>query len=56
MNISRERARQIEKRVVDKLKVFLKDQFPDLEDIQVLFKKLDSKSQEPQGMSGKPLP
>jgi RNA polymerase sigma-32 factor len=56
LKISRERARQIEKRVVDKLRVFLKDQFPDLEDIQGLFKKLDSKSQEPQGMAGKPLP
>jgi RNA polymerase sigma-32 factor len=41
LRISRERARQIEKRVVDKLKVFLKQQFPDLEDIQVLFKKLN---------------
>jgi RNA polymerase sigma-32 factor len=41
LRISRERARQIEKRVVDKLKVFLREQFPDLEDIQVLFKKLN---------------
>jgi RNA polymerase sigma-32 factor len=41
LKISRERARQIEKRVVDKLKVFLRDEFPDLEDIQVLFKKLN---------------
>jgi predicted nucleotidyltransferase len=41
LRISRERARQIEKRVVDKLKVFLKQQFPDLEDVQVLFKKLN---------------
>jgi RNA polymerase sigma-32 factor len=56
LKISRERARQIEKRVVEKLRVFLKDQFPDLEDIQVLFKKLDSKSQEPPGMAEKPLP
>jgi RNA polymerase sigma-32 factor len=45
LKISRERARQIEKRVVDKLRIFLKDQFPDLENIQVLFKKLNSKSQ-----------
>ena len=41
LKISRERARQIEKRVVDKIKVFLREQFPDLEDIQVLFKKLN---------------
>jgi RNA polymerase sigma-32 factor len=41
LKISRERARQIEKRVVDKLKVFLRDEFPDLEDIQVLFQKLN---------------
>ena len=41
LRISRERARQIEKRVVDKLKIFLKQQFPDLEDVQVLFKKLN---------------
>jgi RNA polymerase sigma-32 factor len=47
LKISRERARQIEKRVVDKLRIFLKDQFPDLENIQVLVKKLNSKSQAP---------
>jgi hypothetical protein len=41
LRISRERARQIEKKVVDKLKAFLGEQFPDLEDIQVLFKKLN---------------
>lgn len=46
LNISRERARQIEKRVVDKLKVFLKDQFPDLEDMQVFPKKLDHENKE----------
>jgi RNA polymerase sigma-32 factor len=51
LKISRERARQIEKRVVDKLRIFLRDQFPDLEDIQVLFKKLNSKGQEPQAMA-----
>jgi RNA polymerase sigma-32 factor len=42
LKISRERARQIEKRVVEKLKVFLRDEFPDLEGVQVLFKKLNS--------------
>jgi len=31
LHISRERARQIEKRVLDKLKVFLKGKFPDLD-------------------------
>jgi RNA polymerase sigma-32 factor len=46
LRISRERARQIEKRVVDKLKVFLREQFPDLEDIQVLFKKMSAGSKE----------
>ncbi|HYB21975.1 MAG TPA: sigma factor-like helix-turn-helix DNA-binding protein, partial [Thermodesulfobacteriota bacterium] len=44
LNISRERARQIEKRVVDKLKVFLKDQFPELKDMQVFSKKLDQEN------------
>ncbi len=34
LNISRERARQIEKRVLDKLKVYLKQEFPDLDDLQ----------------------
>jgi RNA polymerase sigma-32 factor len=42
--ISRERARQIERRVIDKVKVFLKEQFPDLEDLQVYIKKLDSEN------------
>jgi RNA polymerase sigma-32 factor len=46
LNISRERARQIEKRVVDKLKVFLKDQFPDLEDMQVFPKNLNHENKE----------
>ncbi len=46
LNISRERARQIEKRVVDKLKVFLKDQFPELEDMQVFSKNLNYKNKE----------
>ncbi|MBI5966666.1 MAG: RNA polymerase factor sigma-32 [Deltaproteobacteria bacterium] len=31
LHISRERARQIEKRVLDKLKIFLKEKFPDLD-------------------------
>jgi len=49
LKISRERARQIEKRVVEKLKGFLRKEFPDLEDMQVLFKKTDpeSKKSEP---------
>ena len=47
LKISRERARQIEKRVVEKIRTYLKDQFPDLEDIQVLFKRLAPKSQGP---------
>jgi RNA polymerase sigma-32 factor len=46
LRISRERARQIEKRVVDKLKAFLGEQFPDLESIQVLFKKMSAGSKE----------
>lgn len=46
LSISRERARQIEKRVVDKLKVFLKDQFPDLKDMQVFSRKLNQENKE----------
>ncbi len=46
LRISRERARQIEKRVIDKLKVFLKDQFPELDGIQVLFEKMDAQAKE----------
>ena len=34
LHISRERARQIEKRVLSKLKVYLKGKFPDLDDMQ----------------------
>jgi len=34
LRISRERARQIEKRVLEKLKDYLKDQFPDLGDFE----------------------
>ena len=54
LKISRERARQIEKRVVDKLRTYLKDQFPDLEGIQVLFKKLNAREQDSRGMTGSP--
>jgi RNA polymerase sigma-32 factor len=46
LKISRERARQIEKRVVDKLRVYLQGQFPDLEGIQVWFKKLVQEKKE----------
>jgi len=46
LNISRERARQIEKRVIDKLKIYLKEQFPDLEDLQVFIRKLDHENKE----------
>lgn len=38
LHISRERARQIEKRVLSKLKVFLKEKFPDLDDLQFAIK------------------
>ena len=34
LNISRERARQIEKNVMQKLKAYLKSQFPDFDDLQ----------------------
>jgi RNA polymerase sigma-32 factor len=47
LNISRERARQIERRVIDKLRVFLREKFPDLEGMQVFFKKLDPENKEP---------
>lgn len=46
LRVSRERARQIEKKVVDKLRVFLQGQFPDLEDIQVWFKRLVQEKKE----------
>jgi len=36
LHVSRERARQIEKRVMNKLKVYLKEQFPDMSDLQFL--------------------
>jgi RNA polymerase sigma-32 factor len=44
LHISRERARQIEKRVLDKLKVFLKKHFPDIGDFQLAPKKIRSRS------------
>ncbi len=44
LHISRERARQIEKRVLEKLKVFLKKQFPDIGDLQLASKKIRSRS------------
>ncbi len=47
LNISRERARQIEKKVVDKLRVFLQGEFPDLEDIQVWLKKVGKEKKAP---------
>jgi RNA polymerase sigma-32 factor len=47
LKVSRERARQIEKKVADKLRVFLQGQFPDLEDIQVWFKKLVHEKKQP---------
>jgi RNA polymerase sigma-32 factor len=40
LHISRERARQIEKRVLEKLKVFLKKQFPDIGEFQIAPKKV----------------
>jgi RNA polymerase sigma-32 factor len=46
LNISRERARQIEKRVLEKLKVFMKEQFPDLGDFQLGVKKISSEDKE----------
>jgi len=42
LHISRERARQIEKRVLDKLKSFLKEKFPDLDKIQFNIKSSES--------------
>jgi RNA polymerase sigma-32 factor len=42
LHISRERARQIEKRVLGKLKVFLKRKFPDLDDMQFTIQNRDS--------------
>ncbi len=39
LHISRERARQIEKRILEKLKTYLKEQFPDLDDLQFTLRK-----------------
>ncbi len=42
LHISRERARQIEKRVLNKLKVYLKGKFPDLDDMQFTVQERES--------------
>jgi RNA polymerase sigma-32 factor len=42
LHISRERARQIEKRVLSKLKIFLKGKFPDLDDMQFTIQNRES--------------
>jgi len=49
LQISRERARQIEKRVVDKLRAFLKKHFPDLGDFQLGLGKINSGDKEQEG-------
>ena len=49
LRISRERARQIEKRVLEKLKVFLKKQLPDMGEFQIVPKKIGTS-----GKGGKP--
>jgi len=46
LHISRERARQIEKIVLEKLKVFLKEKFPDLGEFQLDLKKIRSANKE----------
>jgi RNA polymerase sigma-32 factor len=46
LHISRERARQIEKKVLDKLRVFMKEQFPDLGDFQLGLRKMTSENEE----------
>jgi len=46
LHISRERARQIEKTVLEKLKVFLKEKFPDLGEFQLGLKKIRSTNKE----------
>ena len=43
LHISRERARQIEKRVLEKLKAFLRKQFPDIGEFQIAPKKMGGK-------------
>jgi len=47
LQISRERARQIEKRVLEKLKVFLKKQFPDIGEFQIAPKKTGARRKGP---------
>lgn len=46
LNISRERARQIEKRVLGKLKIFLKEKFPDLEEMDFHLRRITRKRKE----------
>jgi RNA polymerase sigma-32 factor len=46
LHISRERARQIEKMVLEKLKVFLKEKFPDLGEFQLGLKKIRAANKE----------
>jgi RNA polymerase sigma-32 factor len=46
LHISRERARQIEKMVLEKLKVFLKEKFPDLGEFQLGLKKIRTANKE----------
>ncbi len=41
LNVSRERARQIEKRLLDKMKSYLREQFPDMDDLQFTFQPTD---------------
>ncbi len=41
LNVSRERARQIEKRLLDKMKGYLREQFPDMDDLQFTFQPTD---------------
>ena len=47
LQISRERARQIEKGVLDKLKVFLKKQFPDIGEFPIAPKKIGARRKGP---------
>jgi len=47
LQVSRERARQIEKRVLEKLKVFLKKHFPDIGEFQIAPKKIGAQRKGP---------
>ena len=47
LQISRERARQIEKRVLEKLKAFIKKQFPDIGEFQIASKKIGARRKGP---------